>query len=327
VAVAEVAAEVAELVTEARASHGQAHLNATDGGRAARGALAAVCGGRVAGLASPRVDGVRAVVPPESAGLDGVVSMGWLWLNGWVRIDIGAFAGMKRICEPELMDDPLQARVYSEADFSIDDAAFTAEVLALRAETASSALEEKILDLGCGPGNISFRLAAALPAVPLLGLDGAAAMVELAERRRQASPERWPRLTFARARLPLPAGGLRDLPAAFAPPYSLLVSNSFLHHLHDPAVLWRAVARWGAPGALVMVRDLRRPESPEALREQVERHAGNAPAVLRRDYAASLAAAFRPEEVEAQLAAAGLEDLRVSPRDDRYLDVSGRLPA
>jgi len=92
-------------------------------------------------------------------------------------------------------------------------------------------------------------------------------------------------------------------------------------------VLWRAVARWGAPGALVMVRDLRRPESPEALREQVERHAGNAPAVLRRDYAASLAAAFRPEEVEAQLAAAGLEDLRVSPRDDRYLDVSGRLPA
>ncbi len=247
---------------------------------------------------------------------------------------------MKRVCEPELMDDPHQARIYAEADFASTDQAFTEAVLALRAAASPGVapplgaaaaedgppVEERILDLGCGPGNISFRLAAALPEVPLLGLDGAAAMVELAERRRQEAPNRWPHLRFARACLPLPAGGLQELPAAFAPPYSLLVSNSLLHHLHDPAVLWQAVARWAAPGALVVVRDLRRPASPEALRELVERYASSAPPVLRRDYAASLAAAFRPEEVEAQLVTAGLESLRVEPRDDRYLEVSGRLP-
>jgi len=247
---------------------------------------------------------------------------------------------MERVCEPELMDDPHQARLYSEADFASTDQAFTDGVLALRAAAFSGnapppgaapaqdrpPVEERILDLGCGPGNISFRLAAALPAVPLLGLDGAGAMVELAERRRQEAPERWPHLRFARACLPLPAGGLEDLPAAFAPPYSLLVSNSLLHHLHDPGVLWQAVARWAAPGALVVVRDLRRPPSPEALGELVERHAGSAPPVLRRDYAASLAAAFRPEEVAEQLMAAGLASLRVEPREDRYLEVSGRLP-
>ncbi len=234
-------------------------------------------------------------------------------------------AAMKRIREPELMDDPSQARVYAEADFASGDQAFTDWVLALLAEDAPAALE-RILDLGCGPGNISFRLAAALPAVPLLALDGAAAMLELAERRRQAAPERWPLLSFVRACLPLPAGRLAELPAAFAPPYSLLVSNSLLHHLHDPGVLWRTVARVGAPGALVAVRDLRRPANREGLLELVERHASGAPAVLRRDYAASLAAAFRPEEVEDQLAAAGLEGLRVEPRDDRYLEISGRLP-
>ncbi len=66
---------------------------------------------------------------------------------------------------------------------------------------------------------------------------------------------------------------------------------------------------------------------PDALQALVERHAGSAPAVLRRDYAASLAAAFRPEGVAAQLAENGLGVLRVEPLDDRCLEISGRLPA
>jgi trans-aconitate 2-methyltransferase len=250
---------------------------------------------------------------------------------------------MERTREPELMDDPLQARAYAEADFASTDQAFTDRILAwlAAAEPAWLALAApeapeapgappangRILDLGCGPGNISFRLAAALPGAAVLGIDGAAAMLELAERQRQSQPALWPRLRFARACLPVPAGGLEGLPAAFAPPFALIVSNSLLHHLHDPAVLWRAVRQWAAPGALVAVRDLRRPPSPEARQTLVEHHANGAPPVLRRDYAASLAAAFRPEEVEAQLAAAGLGSLRVEPLDDRYLEVSGRLPA
>ncbi len=249
---------------------------------------------------------------------------------------------MERIPEPELMDDPPQARAYAEADFASSDQAFTDRILALLAAeepawlalAAPEATEApgappangRILDLGCGPGNITFRLAAALPGAAVLGLDGAAAMLELAERRRLAEPGLWPRLRFARACLPRSAGGLGSLPAAFAPPFALIVSNSLLHHLHDPAVLWHTVSLWAAPGALLVVRDLRRPGSPEALQSLVERHAGTAPAVLRRDYAASLAAAFRPREVEAQLAAAGLGSLRVEPLDDRYLEVSGRLP-
>jgi 2-polyprenyl-3-methyl-5-hydroxy-6-metoxy-1,4-benzoquinol methylase len=106
----------------------------------------------------------------------------------------------------------------------------------------------------------------------------------------------------------------------------VIVSNSLLHHLHDPAVLWQAVGQWVAPGALVVVRDLRRPPNPEALQELVQRHAADAPAVLRRDYAHSLAAAFLPEEVEGQLAAAGLSSLKVEAMEDRYLEVRGQLP-
>ncbi|MEI7952577.1 MAG: SAM-dependent methyltransferase, partial [Synechococcaceae cyanobacterium ELA182] len=98
-----------------------------------------------------------------------------------------------------------------------------------------------------------------------------------------------------------------------------------LHHLHDPAVLWRSVSQLAAPGALVVVRDLRRPPDPQTLAALVERHAAAAHPLLRRDFANSLAAAFRPEEVEAQLLAARLTRLSVSPQEDRYLEVSGRL--
>jgi len=238
---------------------------------------------------------------------------------------------MERICEPELMDEPLQARAYAEADFSGSDQAFTARILELMAcvpgANPSDAL--RILDLGCGPGNISFRLAAALPQARLLGLDGAKAMLALAEQNRQREIEQWPHLHFQLARLPLPPhdlAALEALPAGFRPPYAVIISNSLLHHLHDPAVLWQTVHQLAAPAALVVVRDLRRPPHPQALQELVERHASAAPAVLRRDFANSLAAAFSPQEVEAQLVAAGLSGFRVESVDDRYLEVSGQRP-
>jgi SAM-dependent methyltransferase len=229
---------------------------------------------------------------------------------------------MERIREPELMDDSLQARVYVEADFAASDAALVQRILDL---ACREGLGSKVVDLGCGPGNISFRLAAALPQACVLGVDGAAAMLELAEQRRCNDPARWSQLRFHRACLPLAPGALESLPAPFAPPYSAIVSNSLLHHLHDPAVLWRSVSQLAAPGALVVVRDLRRPPDPQTLAALVERHAAAAHPLLRRDFANSLAAAFRPEEVEAQLLAAGLTRLSVSPQEDRYLEVSGRL--
>jgi len=234
---------------------------------------------------------------------------------------------MERIREPELMDDPLQARVYVEANFDASDAALLQRILDL---AGPGGLGSKVVDLGCGPGNLSFRLASALPQAALLqacvlGVDGAAAMLELAEQRRCTDPARWSRLHFQRACLPLAPGALESLPVPFAPPYSSIVSNSLLHHLHEPAVLWRSVSQLAAPGALVVVRDLRRPPDPQTLAALVERHAAKAHPLLRRDFANSLAAAFRPEEVEAQLLAAGLTRLSVTLQEDRYLEVSGRL--
>ena len=274
---------------------------------------------------------------------------------------------MERIVEPELMDDPLQARAYAEADFDRSDQAFTERFLGLLGQPfprprppaldigSGNALDLEaglgsswevgngIVDLGCGPGNISFRLAAALPRARVLGLDGAASMLALAAERQQRHPGEWPQLHFLRVYLPLtgaapagvsPAGA--DPVAALGGPFAAVVSNSLLHHLHDPQVLWQAVGQLAAPGATIYIKDLRRPASAAAADALTERHAAGAAAVLRRDFRASLAAAFTAAEVEAQLAhasqlwgAAGTHGttwpaFRVAEVEDRYLEIHGR---
>jgi 2-polyprenyl-3-methyl-5-hydroxy-6-metoxy-1,4-benzoquinol methylase len=103
------------------------------------------------------------------------------------------------------------------------------------------------------------------------------------------------------------------------------VSNSLLHHLHDPAVLWGAIRNLAAPGALVVVRDLRRPLTEAALLGLMRRHAARTPAVLRRDFNHSLRAAFRSREVAEQLRKAELNHFTVTELGDRHLEVVGRL--
>jgi hypothetical protein len=105
-----------------------------------------------------------------------------------------------------------------------------------------------------------------------------------------------------------------------------VISNSLLHHLHDPGVFWSAVREAGAPGAAVLVMDLFRPESEAAARALVDQYAAGEPEVLRRDFLASLCAAFEPGEIRQQLREAGLDALDVRTVSDRHLLVTGRLP-
>ena len=108
--------------------------------------------------------------------------------------------------------------------------------------------------------------------------------------------------------------------------FSVIVSNSLLHHLHDAQVLWTAVRQLAAPGAAVYIKDLRRPASPEAVLALRDRYLPEAPPVLQHDYVASLHAAFTAAEVRQQLADAGLaEHLQVGELEDRYLEIWGRL--
>ncbi|MFN2348773.1 MAG: trans-aconitate 2-methyltransferase [Thioalkalivibrio sp.] len=221
---------------------------------------------------------------------------------------------MQRTPEPELMLDPEQARAYAEADFEAPHSRF---MELLREAFPGLAVNGAVLDLGCGPGDIAMRFARAFPDAQVDGIDGAPAMLKEGERLLAGSGLEG-RVRLAQACLP-----------SDAPPrdqYRGVISNSLLHHLHDPAVLWDAVVRYTEPGGFVFVMDLMRPDSRESAEAMVGQYAAGEPEVLKRDFFHSLLAAFRIDEVREQLAHAGLADLAVRAVSDRHLVVSGHRP-
>jgi SAM-dependent methyltransferase len=223
---------------------------------------------------------------------------------------------MDRTPEPELMDEPAQAAAYAEADFEAPHSRF---VELLLGRFPAEALGDHVLDLGCGPADITVRVARAVPTAQFDGVDGAAAMLDEGRARLEREPDALSdRIRLVHDRLPD-----ATLPRAA---YSAILSNSLLHHLHDPDVLWRSVTRYGAPGALVFVMDLRRPDSEDAVDRLVAEHAAGEPDVLRRDFRHSLHAAFTPDEVRDQLARHGLGAFSVEVVSDRHLIAYGRCP-
>ena len=221
---------------------------------------------------------------------------------------------MERIVEPELMDDEAQARAYADADFEEPNARFVGLCAGFIGALPPGAA---VLDLGCGPGDISLRIAMAHPAVEVHGLDGSAAMLAFGEAALAENPALRGRVHFIEGLVPD-----ATLPRTH---YEAVVSNSLLHHLHDPTGLWRMIRARGGPDAPVLVMDLMRPASEAAAQALVEQYAADEPEVLRRDFYNSLLAAFEPGEVRAQLEAAGLGHFSVEEASDRHLVVRGRL--
>lgn len=218
---------------------------------------------------------------------------------------------LPRIPEPELMDDPAQARAYSDADFTAPHDFFIAQ---FKQAHPSFTSDDAVLDLGCRPADITVRFARAFPESQLIGIDGADAMLACG-RERISEAGLTDRIQLRSLRLPDTAG--------LAPPYRTLISNSLLHHLPDPSVLWEAIHKLSEVGSRIFIMDLRRPASKEEAAQLRDHYASDEPAVLQHDFYHSLLAAFRPDEVQAQLDSAGLGYLTVLTPTDRHLIIHG----
>ena len=220
---------------------------------------------------------------------------------------------MRRRLEPELMEDPAQVAAYAQADFSEPNGRFLQLLEELVPEAQCNG---RVLDLGCGPGDIPLRLLKRYPQARCDALDGSRAMLDQAE----AALSDWPglaaRCRWIHAVLPSEA-----LPKAA---YDLVISNSLLHHLPDPQVLWQTIRETANPGAWVLVMDLMRPPSVQWVEALVATYGAEEPEILQRDFRNSLFAAFEPQEVVTQLQEAGLP-LEVGRVSDRHLAVWGRL--
>src|SRR5262245_62538195 len=216
---------------------------------------------------------------------------------------------MDRVLEPEVMADPRQALAYARADFGEVNQRFVDRLVSRYPMPAYA----RVLDLGCGPADIPIRLAAAWPPARVVAVDASPAMLALA---REAARNRQSRVSLICARV-------LHVPLADRT-FDAVISNSLLHHLPDPAVLWHDVARLVRPGGIVQVMDLFRPSSVDEARAIVERAAGDEDQILKDDFFNSLMAAFTPEEVRDQLAERGLGHLDCAVVSERHLLISGR---
>ena len=143
---------------------------------------------------------------------------------------------MERVVEPELMSDAEQARQYAEADFEEPNRQFVAQLAARHPGLPEQGVA---VDLGCGPGDITLRFAGARPGWTIDGVDGSPAMLALARTALRATTFA-ARVGFIQAVLPMSAPARSD--------YDLIFSNSLLHHLHHPELLWSTIRELGSPG-------------------------------------------------------------------------------
>jgi SAM-dependent methyltransferase len=202
---------------------------------------------------------------------------------------------MERVPEPELMNGPEQVAAYAGPGL---DSAYWLFVQCFHKYFPDLAPNGAILDLGCGPAAIPLRLARLFSTCEIHGVDGAPRMLEYGRQAVQGEGLEH-RVQLIHGILP---GKLR-LPRSR---YEIIISNSFLHHLLDPMILWNALHQYSLPNAAILIIDLLRPASEEQSRAVVDNYMPDASPLLRQDMINSLRAAFTLDEVASQLQQADL---------------------
>ena len=214
---------------------------------------------------------------------------------------------LPRIPEPEVMDDSNEVLAYSSAAAdaylsNIDDT-FVEHALRLIGPAAGCAL-----DIGCGPGQILTKLSARLPEWKFIGVDRSLTMIH--------------RATYVPHSVFFLAGDACSLPFGDSS-FDLVLCNSVLHHIGDPARLFAEIRRIAKPGAAILLRDLRRPSRfgfPLHVRWYGRHYNG----LMYKLYRDSVRAAYTPDELSAMLNAAGISRARLFTHGATHLGIERR---
>lgn len=100
---------------------------------------------------------------------------------------------MERILEPELMDNAEQSQAYWDADIDETDIKAGINLIHLLDSTFNGFDDfVDILDLGCVPGNFTFKLAQKFPLAKITAIDGSLKMLNLANNYKKQSEQQIP---------------------------------------------------------------------------------------------------------------------------------------
>ncbi len=208
------------------------------------------------------------------------------------------------------MDNVVQAQAYAETDFSEAHDAFVSHFKSRFPDFNKG----HVLDLGCGTADVIMRFARAFPEIHITGVDGAQAMLDIGLRDIEAKGCAH-QISLYRCLLPDDSLSSKYFDA--------VISNSLLHHLKDPLIIWDTIKKCTGRGTPICVMDLMRPDSPDEAEKLVQLYAGDASPILKKDFYNSLLAAYRTDEIINQLKTIGLDYLMVEDVSDRHVLVWG----
>ncbi len=219
---------------------------------------------------------------------------------------------LTRVPEPEVMDDAEEARAYDAMDHATVNAAFVDALLAAGADPS------RTLDVGTGTARVPIELAKRRADARIVAIDLAESMLAIARDNVRAAG--------LDGVIEVRGGDGKRLPFGDGS-FTIVMSNSIVHHAPSPPTLFAELARVTAPGGTLFVRDLSRPRDQAALDALVALHVAHETSAQRRLFADSLRAALTLDEVRACVAPLGVAGSAVTQTSDRHWTLCARLRA
>jgi ubiquinone/menaquinone biosynthesis C-methylase UbiE len=215
-------------------------------------------------------------------------------------------AHFERVLEAEFMDTPYEAMAYDAMDHWEVNRAFADDLLA-RLAGVSGPLE--VLDLGTGTAQIPIELCRRNADIRVLAIDAATSMLDVAIGNVD--------IAGLRERIMLSCVDAKSLPYEDER-FPVVMSNSIVHHIPEPADVLRAAVRVARRGGLLFFRDLLRPVNDSELRRLVDTYAAAADEGQRKMLADSLRAALSLTEVQTLVAQVGFPTESARQTSDRH---------
>jgi ubiquinone/menaquinone biosynthesis C-methylase UbiE len=212
---------------------------------------------------------------------------------------------LTRVLEPEVMDSEEDAREYDSMDHAAVNAMFVADLMAVLPAAASI----EILDLGAGTAQVPIAMCQQMPNVRVVAVDAAENMLAVARENVSAAglADRIKLVLADAKRLPFPDAS-----------FQVVVSNSIVHHIAEPASVLAQAARIATPSAIQFHRDLCRPNDENELARLVTMYAGDATLYQQKLFSDSLRAALTLSEVQSLVAEQGFAANSVHMTSDRH---------
>ena len=216
---------------------------------------------------------------------------------------------MRRIPEAELMESPEQAHAYSRADFSESNDIFVNNLFTL----TKISDETKILDLGCGDGEIPIKILKK-QTCDITAVDGSEAM--LAEFHKKLYINKTNNLKVIKSYI--------NDKLLIGHKFDIIINNSLIHHISDISSFWQNLIRLVSDDGIILCMDLKRPDDESSLNKLLQVYGGN-DLTLKSDFENSLRASYTIEEVKAQLNMINKISFTIKSVSDRHFFVSIRI--